>query len=75
MLFVMIGADASTSWVPGELERDPRGYICTGIEWSGRGQHGQIFIHPYPALWLNRRGRKASTSQIWIPAQRVSFRT
>jgi thioredoxin reductase (NADPH) len=29
-LFVMIGADASTSWLPGDLERDPRGYICTG---------------------------------------------
>ena len=29
-LFVMIGADANTSWLPGDLERDPRGYICTG---------------------------------------------
>jgi thioredoxin reductase (NADPH) len=29
-LFVMIGADASTAWLPGELERDPKGYICTG---------------------------------------------
>jgi thioredoxin reductase (NADPH) len=29
-LFVMIGADANTSWLPGELERDPKGYICTG---------------------------------------------
>ena len=29
-LFVMIGADANTSWLPGELERDSRGYICTG---------------------------------------------
>jgi thioredoxin reductase (NADPH) len=29
-LFVMIGADACTSWLPAELERDPRGYICTG---------------------------------------------
>ncbi len=29
-LFVMIGADASTSWLPGELQRDERGYICTG---------------------------------------------
>jgi thioredoxin reductase (NADPH) len=28
-LFVMIGADACTSWLPGDLERDPRGYICT----------------------------------------------
>ncbi len=29
-LFVMIGANASTSWLPGELERDAQGYICTG---------------------------------------------
>jgi thioredoxin reductase (NADPH) len=29
-LFVMIGADACTSWLPSDLERDPRGYICTG---------------------------------------------
>jgi thioredoxin reductase (NADPH) len=29
-LFVMIGAEASTSWLPIELERDPRGYLCTG---------------------------------------------
>ena len=31
-LFVMIGADANTSWLPDDLERDPRGYICTGRE-------------------------------------------
>jgi thioredoxin reductase (NADPH) len=29
-LFVMIGADACTSWLPNELERDARGYVCTG---------------------------------------------
>jgi thioredoxin reductase (NADPH) len=29
-LFVMIGADACTSWLPIELERGPRGYLCTG---------------------------------------------
>jgi thioredoxin reductase (NADPH) len=29
-LFVMIGADAGTSWLPSDLEREPRGYICTG---------------------------------------------
>jgi thioredoxin reductase (NADPH) len=29
-LFVMIGADANTAWLPVELERDPKGYICTG---------------------------------------------
>jgi thioredoxin reductase (NADPH) len=29
-LFVMIGADASTAWMPKGLERDAYGYICTG---------------------------------------------
>jgi thioredoxin reductase (NADPH) len=33
-LFVMIGADASTAWLPTELERDARGYICTGRDLS-----------------------------------------
>jgi thioredoxin reductase (NADPH) len=29
-LFVMIGADAMTAWLPAELERDEKGYIRTG---------------------------------------------
>jgi thioredoxin reductase (NADPH) len=29
-LFVMIGADANTTWLSSELERDGGGYICTG---------------------------------------------
>lgn len=29
-LFVMIGADANTDWLPKQLMRDERGYICTG---------------------------------------------
>ena len=29
-LFVMIGAKASTAWLPGSLQRDSAGYICTG---------------------------------------------
>ncbi len=29
-LFILIGADASTSWLPEEIERDDKGYICTG---------------------------------------------
>ena len=33
-LFVMIGADASTSWLPHELERDAQGYICTGRDFT-----------------------------------------
>ncbi len=29
-LFVMIGANANTAWLPPSLERDAGGYICTG---------------------------------------------
>ena len=43
-LFVMIGADASTSWLPGELERDPRGYICTGRDLTT----WKLDRHPFP---------------------------
>jgi thioredoxin reductase (NADPH) len=43
-LFVMIGADASTSWLPAELERDPRGYICTGRDLTT----WKLNRHPFP---------------------------
>jgi thioredoxin reductase (NADPH) len=36
-LFLMIGATANTSWLPDALERDDKGYICTGRDlaaWS-----------------------------------------
>ena len=29
-LFVMIGADANTDWLPTQILRDERGYVCTG---------------------------------------------
>ena len=29
-LFIMIGADANTDWLPAQLLRDERGYVCTG---------------------------------------------
>jgi thioredoxin reductase (NADPH) len=43
-LFVMIGADASTSWLPGDLERDPRGYIRTGRDLTT----WKLDRHPFP---------------------------
>ena len=43
-LFVMIGADANTSWLPSELERDPRGYICTGRDLTT----WKLDRHPFP---------------------------
>ena len=26
----MIGATAQTAWLPNSVERDPKGYLCTG---------------------------------------------
>jgi thioredoxin reductase (NADPH) len=43
-LLVMIGADASTSWLPGDLERDPRGYVCTGRDLTS----WKLDRHPFP---------------------------
>ncbi len=34
-LFVMIGANAQTMWLPAELERDELGYVCTGRDIPG----------------------------------------
>jgi thioredoxin reductase (NADPH) len=35
-LFVFIGADAQTEWLPGEIARDARGYVLTGIDVPSR---------------------------------------
>jgi thioredoxin reductase (NADPH) len=43
-LFVMIGADASTSWLRDDLERDPRGYLCTGRDLTT----WKLERHPFP---------------------------
>ena len=29
-LYIMIGARANTGWVPAEIERDDKGFLCTG---------------------------------------------
>jgi thioredoxin reductase (NADPH) len=36
-LFVFIGADAQTDWLPPEIERDPRGFVLTGTDVSRTG--------------------------------------
>jgi len=40
-VFVFIGADAQTEWLPPEIARDPRGYVLTGVDAvkSGRWSH------------------------------------
>lgn len=41
-LFVMIGANAKTEWLPKQLQRDESGYVCTGRDvsdmpgWTGK---------------------------------------
>jgi thioredoxin reductase (NADPH) len=37
-LFVFIGADASTEWLPAEIARDSRGYVLTGPEAAATGR-------------------------------------
>ena len=40
-VFVFIGADAETAWLPGEVARDARGYVLTGddVVKAGRWSH------------------------------------
>ena len=42
-LFVFIGADAETDWLPPEIARDARGYVLTGddVMKAGRWSHSR----------------------------------
>jgi len=40
-LFVFIGADAETEWLPAEVARDKRGYVLTGADLLKTGQWSQ----------------------------------
>ncbi len=42
-LFIFIGADAETEWLPAEIARDARGYVLTGddLKKAGRWSHGR----------------------------------
>lgn len=44
-LFVMIGANAQTNWLPADLERDELGYVCTGRDLPGWADEDR---NPYP---------------------------
>jgi thioredoxin reductase (NADPH) len=37
-IFIFIGADAETGWLPDEIARDPRGYILTGSDARSTGR-------------------------------------
>ena len=42
-LFIFIGADAETGWLPAEVARDARGYVLTGddVKKAGRWSHSR----------------------------------
>ncbi|CAN7493866.1 hypothetical protein LJR234_003571 [Mesorhizobium amorphae] len=42
-LFVFIGANAETEWLPAEVARDARGYVLTGddVKKAGHWSHGR----------------------------------
>jgi thioredoxin reductase (NADPH) len=44
-LFVMIGANANTAWLPEQLQRDELGYVCTGRDLPGWADNER---NPYP---------------------------
>lgn len=44
-LFVMIGANAQTDWLPEHLQRDELGYVCTGRDLPDWGAQNR---NPYP---------------------------
>jgi thioredoxin reductase (NADPH) len=46
-LFVLIGADPPTDWLPSEVDRDTRGFLLTGDEVSG-GPNWPLARRPYP---------------------------
>jgi thioredoxin reductase (NADPH) len=37
-LFILIGADAETAWLPASIERDADGYVCTGADVMNSGR-------------------------------------
>ncbi|WP_127792679.1 cyclic nucleotide-binding domain-containing thioredoxin-disulfide reductase [Agromyces sp. LHK192] len=41
VVFVMIGADAVTGWMPAEIARDDRGYVLTGADAASSGSWTQ----------------------------------
>src|SRR5215469_3462667 len=45
-LFVFVGADTDTAWLPDEIERDSRGFVVTGGD-ARNGGHWPLERYPY----------------------------
>jgi thioredoxin reductase (NADPH) len=51
-LFILIGAEPHTSWLPEAVRRDPQGFILTGLDLlGGAGPPPEWTLHRPPALF------------------------
>jgi thioredoxin reductase (NADPH) len=55
-VFVFIGADAETDWLPAEIARDARGYVLTGPDipegaWTGNGRDPFLLETSVPGVF------------------------
>jgi thioredoxin reductase (NADPH) len=51
-VFVLIGAEPRTQWLPDDIERDQWGYVITGTEFPGRGRRPAGWTLPRPPMML-----------------------
>jgi thioredoxin reductase (NADPH) len=69
-LFIFIGADADTAWLPPEIAVDDRGYVLTGTD-AGAGGHWEHERDPY-LLETSVPGIFASGDVRFSPVKRVA---
>jgi thioredoxin reductase (NADPH) len=65
-LFLMIGATANTAWLPPTLERDVKGYICTGRDLTGWSLEREPFPleTSFPGIFCAGDVRHGSTKRV-----------
>ena len=69
-LFIFIGADAETSWLPEDVKLDPRGYVLTGTE-AGAAECWPLERDPY-LLETSVPGIFAAGDVRFSPVKRVA---
>jgi len=69
-LFIFIGADAETSWLPEDVKLDPRGYVLTGAE-AGAAECWPLDRDPY-LLETSVPGIFAAGDVRFSPVKRVA---
>jgi len=79
-LFVFIGADAETDWLPGTIARDSRGYVLTGDDvvkagrWSG-DRDPYLLESSIPGVFASATSGGARSSASRPPWARAAWRS